>query len=221
MTKNLNKITITNGDYFNNYWFEKTNEICIPFRESMMSGNTVDDVFSKDFITVRCDYHKISQAKYLNNLKDVISLRSKINEIEEIKLFFGEDTFCQINLLTFLAYLEQINFSGKVVLNLIDDYSMQLIKRDIPVKLGIYKGVYKSVLIDKILPSTIEVLNNFSLNLYFDYLSSDGKLAKIVKQSPSKSDYELLVELLEQSKEYGLSDVQAKELIEKHRGQTL
>ena len=27
MTKNLNKITVTNGDYFNNYWIEKTNEI--------------------------------------------------------------------------------------------------------------------------------------------------------------------------------------------------
>ena len=59
------------------------------------------------------------------------------NIYSTIYLWFGKDTFCQMNLLALLVYLEQIKYQGKLILNYIDDVTFEQIESNIDVKLGI------------------------------------------------------------------------------------
>ena len=111
----------------------------------------------------------------------IIPLVLKEKTYNKICLWFGKDTFCQMNLLTLLAYLEQIDFSGKITLNYIDDETFEIIENDINVKLGIYKDIYKNVLINKVLPNEFGVLNPRAIDLYFDYYSNNHQyIAQII-----------------------------------------
>lgn len=204
-------LNITNGDYFNQYFIKNFGKKAVPFCEAMMDGNTVNDIFSKKFIDLRCKELKVKKEEYLLKMYAYNALNS--NTFSCIYLWFGMDTFCQMNLLTLLAYLEQKNFSGKVLLNYIDDETFKVIKEDIVVNLGIYKSIYEKVLILKEKPCHLGVLNEDAVNLYFDYLSPDGFLANTIKENSHKSKNQIMEILMYNSKVYGLSDLQAEKLI--------
>ena len=121
-----------------------------------------------------------------------------------------------MNLLTLLAYLEQIGFKGKVLLNYIDDENFSVIDEKIPVTLGIYEKTYEEVLILKQKPCDIGVLYAEAIELYFDYLSSEGALARTVKENQHMRKNKLIGLILEKSRKYGLSDLQAEKLIDKY-----
>ena len=118
-----------------------------------------------------------------------------------------------MNLLTLLAYLEQIEYQGRLILNYIDDESFEVIEADIDVKLGIYSKIYKDVLISKSTPKYLGVLDVRAIDLYFDYHSDKGMLSNLIKKNINKEKTELISLLIEQSKDYGLSDLQAERLI--------
>ena len=63
----------------------------------------------------------------------------------------------------------------------------------------------------------LSVLDAEGIELYFDYLSDTGALAKLVRENSDKNDLDLICLLLENSKAYGLSDIQAEKLIRKYR----
>ena len=79
--------------------------------------------------------------------------------------------------------------------------------------LGVYSKIYQDVLISKNLPSDVGVLCYRAIELYFDYRSDTGILAGIVKANYHKDKMELIGLLLQKSKDYGLSDLQAERLI--------
>ena len=214
-------LNITNGDAFNVHLASLLNsrQEAIPFREAMMDGEATSDVYSDDFIKMRCDALSVSFDEYKSNMLVYDALRN--NDYLEITLWFGKDTFCQMNLLTLLAYLEQIEYSGNIILNYIDDETFEVEENNIPVKLGIYKELYNDVFICKRMPQEIEVLNRRAIELYFDYHSNNGKLSCFVRDNFDKDEYTLVCLLLENSKEYGLSDLQAKKLIEKQKGEKI
>ena len=208
-----NKIlNITNGDAFNEYFVSKHGGVAVPFREAMMDGETVLDIYSEEFISVRSTALCVSVEEYKSKM-----LPNDIFEYSKLNLWFGKDTFCQMNLLTLLAYLEQIEYRGKISLNFIDDETFEVIEKNIGVELGIYKRVYEDILVSKCMPNDIGVLNLSAVELYFDYHSNDGTLAKIVRENSNLSEIDLICLLLDSSKEYGLSDIQAKKLIERNR----
>ena len=207
-----NKIlNITGGDYFNNYFLQKTDAPSVAFCEVMMDGNSVSDIYSEDFINLRSQELNVSKTKYISKMSVYKTLNE--NLFHELHLWFGKDTFCQMNLLTLLAYLEHIDFSGKVILNYIDDETFETIESDIDVKLGIYKKLYKDILIHKHIPDKLGVLIDKSINLYFDYHSDTGALTQLVRNNAGMGKIQLVSLLLENSKEYGLSDLQAEKLI--------
>ena len=117
------------------------------------------------------------------------------------------------NLLTLLAYLEQIEFSGKVTLNYIDDETFEVSETGIDIKLGFYKKLYTDILILKNKPNELGVFSKRAIDLYFDYHSQEGMLANLIKKNSDKNKTELICLLIENSKEYGLSDLQAEKLI--------
>ena len=122
-----------------------------------------------------------------------------------------------MNLLTLLAYLEQFSYCGRIILNYIDDETFKTLEKNIAVELGPYKKLYEDILIHKQLPRETGILISEAIELYFDYHSENGRLAQTVQDHSDKTPMELLCLLLEQSKAYGLSDIQVAKLIKKYK----
>lgn len=208
-------LNITNGDYFNEYFKKNINPCAVAFREAMMQGVATAKVFSDEFVSARAKSLGVSKEKYLDCSKDLLNQFERLNQIEQINLWFGKDTFCQLNALTLLAYLEQRNYSGIVFLNFIDDETFAILGENAQVELGVYGQMYTDVIVNRQPPSEYGVLDKCGIDLYFDYLSPNGALAKIVLQNADKSRRDIVVELIKASKSYGLSDLLAEELIDR------
>lgn len=204
-------LNITNGDYFNQYFITQFGGVAVPFCEVMMDGDIVAEIYSDEFIKLRSKVLKVSENEYRDKMY-VPDILSK-NTYSIISLWFGKDTFCQMNLLALLAYLEQIKYQGKTILNYIDDETFEVIDSNVDVTLGIYGKIYENVLISKLLPKELGVLNASAVELYFDYHSDKGLLANLIKKNADKDKRELICLLLKESKDYGLSDLQAERLI--------
>ena len=210
-----NVLNITNGDYFNDYFLSKFGGEALSFCEAMMDGDTVSDIYSDEFVKLRSSELGVSADEYKSKMHVHRALAE--NRYKELRLWFGKDTFCQANLLTLLAYLEQIGYGGRVALNYIDDETFEVIEENVPVALGIYKKLYEEILIAKKRPSDLGVLDAEAIGLYFDYHSDNGALARLVRENSDKDEMSLICLLLEASKAYGLSDVQAGKLVERYR----
>lgn len=207
-----NKIlNITNGDYFNAHFMSRSGGTAIPFCEVMMDGKAVTNIYSQQFIALRAEALNISENEY--RVKMYVYDILKNNDYQKICLWFGKDTFCQVNLLTLLAYLEQIEYQGELKLNYIDDETFEVLDTDIDIKLGIYSKIYEDVLISKIVTNDVGVLCARAIDLFFDYHSDNGELAKLVRANAHKEKTQLISLLLGKSKDYGLSDLQAERLI--------
>lgn len=204
-------LNVTNGEYFNSFFLSKFGGEAVPFCEAMMDGETLEEIYSDAFVALRSAELKVNEDEYRSKMQVCEALEK--SSFSKLVLWFGKDTFCQLNLLTLLAYLEQISFSGEVVLNYIDDESFEVIEKDISVRLGMYKNLYKRILLHKQKPETVGVLSGGAIDLYFDYLSREGKLARLIRENSGMNQTALVCLLLENSKEYGLSDLQAEKLI--------
>ena len=66
-------------------------------------------------------------------------------------------------------------------------------------------------------PKDTGVLLPDAIDLYFDYHSDNGLLARTVRAHADMNKMELICLLLSISVKYGLSDVQAEKLIQKYR----
>ena len=204
-------LNITNGEYFNSYFKSKFEGEAVPFCEAIMDGAVTTNIFSEEFIQLRSKELQVSEQEYRAKMYAYDALSR--NTYETICLWFGKDTFCQVNLLTVLAFLEQIEYKGSLILNYICDETYEILESDIDVKLGVYGKIYQDVLVSKVMSKEVGVLYARAIDLYFDYHSEDGILANLVRDNSDKNEMELVKLLLEQSKEYGLSDLQAMRLI--------
>ena len=207
-----NKIlNITNGEYFNEHFISEFGGTAVPFCEAMMDGEVVTNIYSPQFIALRAKSLNITENVYRTKMYVYDALKN--NDCQTICLWFGKDTFCQMNLLTLLAYLEQIEYKGKLKLNYIDDETFEVSEADIDVKLGIYRKIFEEIFISKTVPIDVGLLCARAIDLYFDYHSDNGELMKLVRDNAHKEKTELISLLLERSKDYGLSDLQAEKLI--------
>ncbi len=204
-------LNITNGEYFNEYFLSTFGRTAVPFCETMMDGKVVSNIYSDEFIALRAESLNVTENEYRSKMYVYDTLNS--NDYQTICLWFGKDTFCQMNLLTLLAYLEQIEYQGELKLNYIDDETFEVLESDIDIILGTYNNIYKDILILKSVPNDVGLLCAKAIDLYFDYHSDNGELAKLVRSYVHKEKKELISLLLEQSKDYGLSDLQAERLI--------
>lgn len=208
---------ITNGEFFNQY-FEKTfRKKGIPFNEAMMVGSSTANVFSNDFCIKRASELNVSVEEYYQKLHMFFDLIKELKCYEEIVLWFGKDTFCQLNLLTILCLLETQKYEGNVFTVLIDDESRDIVREETPISLGGYQNLYYNTILHKKSSQCNDPIMSQAISLYFDYLSDYGKLAMIVKNNTSLSDNELVKKLLFEGKDYGISDLQAYDLIQKYK----
>ncbi len=206
------RLHITNGAYFNEYFIKTYGENAVPFNEAMMDGETTEEIYSDAFIRLRANELGVSEEIYRSKM-DVYHALSK-GGIDELHLWFGKDAFCQMNLLTLLAYVEQIGYAGEVTLHTIDDETFQMIGDEKRVILGEYRTIFEEIFVCKRFPMTLGVLEEDGIRLYFDYHSPNGKLVRLVKKNADKDRGALVRLLMENSKEYGLSDLQAEKIID-------
>lgn len=209
---------ITNGDAYNAHLETESGVCATPFREAMMDGDVPDGApFSEAFIRARARHHGVTEEAYREHMRGVLSLRSSHGRYTALSLYFGRDTFCQMNLLTLFAYLEELGYAGTVSLSLIDDETQAVIGAQIPVALGGYRTRYREILCKRRMPTSLGVIDPHAVALYFDFLSDEGLLARTVKAHPEEGETALIIRLLEISADYGLSDGMARDLIAKYR----
>lgn len=209
-----NTLNILNGQEMYNY-FLKTNflnqEIMLPFNEAMCYGNTSNDLFSQEFVEIRSNVHHVTPSQYTEiTLLPLQPLFSK--NYTNIALWFDADMFCQINLLTILAWLDKNEYKGTIVLHLVGDNFEPEEHFNLEAK-GYYE-LYNQVMIYKTRPDYIVPPPLCKgIELYLNYLKNDSNLMTYIKMNRNVPEKELVSALIEKFKDYGLGDTQYLEII--------
>jgi hypothetical protein len=213
-----NTFHILNGqamyDYFQETHFLKQ-ETMLPFNEAMCYGNTSKDLFSEEFVEIRSNVHHVTPSQYIEiTLFPLQPLFSK--NYTNIELWFDSDMFCQINLLTVLAWLDKNEYKGKIVLHLVGDNFEP--KEHFNLEAKGYYELYTLVLIHKTKPNFVEPPTlKKGIELYLDYLNSGSNLMMYIEMHRNIPEKELVSALIEKFKDYGLGDTQYLEMIKVHR----
>jgi hypothetical protein len=209
---------ILNGQAMYDF-FIRTNflqgEMMIPFNEAMCFGDTSEELFTREFVEKRAKVHHVSPGQYtkitIRPLKPFLS-----KGFTHIELWFDEDMFCQINIVTILAWLDKNGHSKPIDLHIVGD-KFEPIKNYILMASG-YNDVFKQVMIHKKFPERIYPAPlKKGVELYLTYLHEDSNLMLYIKKHQNMIENELVNALLENFKEYGLGDVQYLEVIKKQR----
>lgn len=186
-----------------------------PFNEAMCVNATTKQVFDKEFIHTRASGHHDSVENYINKVIDPLNnLFNK--EYKCIVLWFGEDMFCQMNLLTLLSYLEQSGYEGKVFLNSFREDEFKVNQTEL--KLGHYCSVYKEVLVHHNKPSNelLPVMYQ-AINIYLNMLKEDNEVVKYISKNKDLPTSELIKRLFALFPTVGYGDTQYIEIINKIR----
>ncbi|ODP29169.1 HTH-type transcriptional activator AarP [Paenibacillus nuruki] len=189
----------------------------VPFNEAMCVHAATGDIFSPSFNQVRAEGHHSSVTGYE---KVVIEPLEPLftHSYRCIVLWFGEDMFCQINLLTILSYLEQSGYDGIVYFNAVQEQTYDVQQTEIT--LGGYTSLYREVVLEKKMPdSPLMPVMYQGVSLYLDLHQADNELTRYIASHPKESKEEVMQSMLKLFQRYGLGDRQYLELIEKVRGE--
>lgn len=208
------RINIVSGDVMAQYAENFGIKNCISFNEAMIDGTvTASEPFGQAFINERAKVHKMHSDKYKKRLATPLL---KIRSGDEVHIYFGEDMFCQLNLITLLCFLEKSGISH-VTYHVIFEDEMKETALIENLETAGFSEIYNAVLVQKRnITAPIEITNK-ALLVYFDYLDDNGKLASFIKSNPDDSALQLTVKIIKQFSEYGLGETQCREIIERLR----
>ncbi|MBP1933195.1 AraC family transcriptional regulator [Ammoniphilus resinae] len=210
---------ILNGKEMYHY-FQKTHylgkELMIPFNEAMCFGDTCEDLFSAEFTDIRSKVHHVTPEIYAEiTLKPLQPLFS--GNFSRMALWFDSDMFCQINLLTVLAWLDHTNYEGELTLHIVGEKFEPLRSFTLNKVEGYYE-LYKQVLIHREAPMNIALIPlKEGIELYLNYLHKDSDLLMFIERHPDVPEEELVSLLIEKFRDYGLGDTQYLEIIKSLR----
>lgn len=214
MGDKMKQINITNGEVFDQYFKENFKEKSVPFNEVMMDGKLRTDYFSEAFIEDRIKVLDTTKQIYLEKLNPFLKVINDIGGYDEVNLWFGEDTFCQINQLFILSMLESRSYLGKITIYTLDSLTHLNIINKYRVKLEGFTRIYNDLIHEKEIKTTLPYLEK-AVRLYYDYKNPKGVLQTYAKENkllPMKTKINALMDI---GKPYGLSDVQAQKIIDK------
>ena len=152
-------MNICGGDCLKELLEKQTGQKMIAFREAMSEGPLTEDVFCANFISERANFHKSSQREYKKHMQDYLSAYKKIKNGEEVCLWFGQDLFCQINMLVVLAHLEEAKKLKSATINIVDENNGKLIRAQI-VDLNGFVKAYKSLCENKTAKTNVDSINS-------------------------------------------------------------
>lgn len=184
-----------------------------PFNEAMCVNLATTQVFNEACIKTRAEGHKSSIESYTKKVIDPLeNLLTK--KYKCIVLWFGEDMFCQMNLLTVLSYLEQTSYEGKVYLNSFREDEFKV--NQIELKLSNYSSIYNEVLVNhKKTSHKVPPVMYQAIDLYLEMLKEDNIVMKFISKNQDLSNHELLIKLFQLFPKIGYGDSQYIELINK------
>lgn len=128
------EINITCGQYANDYFTKTFDKVFIPFNEAMIQGNAPQPLFDEAFIEERCQTHHVSIEEYKTVMKDFLLFTKEIHQYSSIILWFGEDAFCQANLITLFAYFKQEKAQEKVTINIINEITYEILYQNLTIE---------------------------------------------------------------------------------------
>ncbi len=183
-----------------------------PFNEAMCSNDTTSAIFSDEFNRLRASGHRVPLEEYMKiTVTPLQSLFEK--KFKCIAVWFGDDMFCQINLLTLLAYLEQARYDGKVYFHMVNELTYDVEETEI--KLGGYQEIYQQVLIQHRLPEANLLPAMYQgIRLYLEYIKEENEITAFMKKHSDEPRDELLQRLFKRFPHYGLGDTQYIKLME-------
>lgn len=193
----------------------RENQTYVPFNEAMCWGEADTRIFSDFFIGKRVKSLKTTEADYRRIVLEALEPLFK-GKFDIIVLWFGDDMFCQMNLITVLAYLEQGGYQGDVLfcmaLERIDDILPDALEIDIE---G-YSDIYKAVICNHEVPELkmIPVMYQ-AIKMYLNYQTDESPIIKYIRNNIGKEH--LVNDLLCRFPEYGLGDMQYQAMIEERR----
>ncbi|GFZ33057.1 AraC family transcriptional regulator [Clostridium zeae] len=209
----LNGLSMLN--FFEKNHLISENEVYVPFNEAMCWGETAEKIFSLEFIEKRARSLKSTPEEYkkivIEPLKPLFDEKFDI-----IVLWFGDDMFCQMNLITILAFLEQIHFEGDVLFCMVEEQTDTMLPDAFEINIENYSEIYKNILYYrkksdiKLLPVTYQ-----AMNLYLIYIEKNSDIKRYIKNNSNKED--LIKDLFTLFPQYGLGDLQYKWMIEEIR----
>jgi transcriptional regulator with XRE-family HTH domain len=211
------ELNITNGDCFNAFVKERFDENFLPFREAMIEGKTSIKPFSDDFNRIRAEEHRVTNEDYLRHMAEFYAILPKLDEIGELTLWFGQDAFCQINLLTILAYLEQAGYRGKTYTLIIEDASKAVVRAKQLLLPDAYYQKYVELMVKGNRVSFADAFLTQGAAAYLSLRDENGSLIKQIKAKRNALDKKEMFELVwKLTRKDGLGDSQVYHLIEKY-----
>jgi hypothetical protein len=194
--------------------FLKTEEM-IPFNEAMCWGETCADIFLDEFIEMRSKVHHVTRHQYTDITLKPLQPLFKEN-VDHIALWFDEDMFCQMNVLTILAWLDKSEYKGAIDLHLVDHQYKPV--SDYSLEAKGYATLYEQVMIHKVKPEEIKLKPlRKGVELYLNYRQKDSELMVYIQKHPHVPSEKLVSLMLENFREYGLGDTQYFDMIEESR----
>ncbi len=214
---------ITGGEWLNQQICRKyaPEGLVLPFNEAMMSGAVCAPVLSPRFCRLRAAALNVPEADYLQKLQPVRNALEALSPADTVTLWFGADTFCQMNRLTVLAALEERGFCGAVESVTVRDEDGEVVSGPAKTALGEYRTLYAEVLMAHRFAETADSWLSAVLPRYFDFLRPDGALARFAAEHPEMEEDALVCALLERSAADGLSDTMARDMIRRVRSPLL
>ncbi len=219
---------IANGTALKAYLTNKcsVHEEIIAFNESMITGESNEKIFSDTFFQMRARSLNVEYDQYV---KSTVAELDKLlkKPYDKITLWFDEDMFCQINLLTLCAYLDYINYEGIVQLNIIRqdfwNYNdlLALVIKSYELNLQGYYSLYQDVMLRKTFntKSSYRAIKEMEkgIKLYENYVSDNSEIrSAIVDMIKDNRSREFIVkEIIKKYPNYGIGDYNIELLYQK------
>lgn len=208
------RINIVSGDTMAEYGEQLGFKNCTVFGEAMIDGTVKDEVpFSQNFINERAKVHGIHPDKYRKKCAQQLL---KMRAGDDVHVYFGEDLFCQLNLITLLAFLERTGIQ-KVTYHVVFEDEMKETAVIENLETTGFSQIYKSVLIGHTTAAVPLEIMEKGISLYLDYLDENGKLATFIRSYETDSVLQLTVKIIKQLPEYGIGTEQCAYVINKYR----
>ena len=183
----------------------------VPFNEAMCWGEADLNIFSEAFVQKRLAAHQITLPEYRRTVLEPLVPFFRAG-FGTMVLWFGADMFCQMNLLTVLAYLEQTGFEGNLLLRTAYGRSEDAFSAPAEISPGGYHTLYEAILCRRRLPETeMPELMRQAAERYLTYRGQSSPIMAYIRAHADCPD--LVRQLLERFPEYGLGDIQYESLI--------
>lgn len=215
----VNILHILNGSHMLNKF--KTHKLMnskatyVSFNEAMCWGEADPQIFSQSFIEKRATSLRTTEEGYRGNV--IEALKPLFEEkFEIIVLWFGDDMFCQMNLITIAAYLEQIGYGGDVLFCMALERTDEMLDEAYELDISGYLEVYKAAIVNRQKPaSQMMPVTYQAINMYLTYREEKSPIIRYIRGHAG--DDNLIASLLKRFPEYGLGDLQYHWMIQEHQ----